>query len=122
MWPSTRGELPHNVLIIISVHSGAVLHATCEPCKVSALGRCSHVIAVSLLLVEHGSNVTTPCTSKECTWNKGKKRKKTPKCISQVDYPNNTEKKAKLNVIDFDPRPLDCRTVSKYHINRFVVS
>ena len=78
-----------------------------------------------LLLVDHvqkhGSNVSTPCTSKECTWNKGKKRKKIPKRISQVDYPNN-KKKAKLNVIDFDPRPLDCRTVSKYHINRFVVS
>ena len=78
--PSMRGELPHNVLITISVHSGAVLHSTCEPCKVSALGRCSHVIAVSLLLVDHvqkhGSNVTTPCTSKECFWNKGKKRKK----------------------------------------------
>ena len=125
VWLSMRGELPHNVLITISVHSGAVLHATCELCKVSALGRCSHVIAVSLLLVDHvqkhGSNVTTPCTSKECTWNKGKKRKKTPKRISQVDYPNK-KKKAKLNVIDFDPRPLDCRAVSTYHINRFVVS
>ena len=125
VWPSMRGDLPHNVLITISVHSGAVLHATCEPCKVSALGRCSHVIAVSLLLVDHvqkhGSNVTTPCTSKECTWNKGRKRKKTPKRISQVDYPNK-KKKAKLNVIDFDPRPLDCRAVSTYHINRFVVS
>ena len=125
VWPSMRGELPHNVLITISVHSGAVLHATCEPCKVSALGRCSHVIAVSLLLVDHvqkhGSNVTTPCTSKECSWNKGRQRKKTPKRISQVDYPNK-KKKAKLNVIDFDPRPLDCRAVSTYHINRFVVS
>ena len=80
VWPSMRGELPHNVLITISVQSGAVLHATCEPCKVSALGRCSHVVAVLLLLVDHvkkyGSTVSTPCTSKECTWNKGKKRKK----------------------------------------------
>ena len=71
MWPSMRGELLHIVLITISVHRGAVLYATCEPCKVSALGHCSHVIAGFLLLVDHvqkhGSNVSTPCTSKECT-------------------------------------------------------
>ena len=36
-------------------------------------------------------------------------KKKKPKYISQANNPN---KKRKLNVIDFDPRSLDCRTVS----------
>ena len=46
VWPSMKSDLPHNVLIVLSVASGAVMHASCEPCKVSALGRCSHVVAV----------------------------------------------------------------------------
>ena len=46
VWPSMRNELSHNVLIILSVSSGAVIHASCNLCKVSALGRCSHVVAV----------------------------------------------------------------------------
>lgn len=125
VWPSMRGELPHNVLITISVHSGAVLHATCEPYKVAALGRCSHVVAVLLLLVDHvkkhGSIASTPCTSKECTWNKGKTRTKAPQRLSSAEYPNQ-KKKAKLKVIEFDPRPVDYRTVSEDHINNFVIS
>ena len=39
VWPSMRNELPHNVLIILSVSSGAVIRISCDPCKVSALGR-----------------------------------------------------------------------------------
>ena len=35
VWPSIRTELPHNVVVIISVNSGAVLHASCEPCRAS---------------------------------------------------------------------------------------
>ena len=49
VWPSMRADLPHNVFIVISTQSGAVLHAKCEPCKVSALGRCGHVVAVLIL-------------------------------------------------------------------------
>ena len=45
-WPSMKSDLPHNVLIVLSVASGAVMHASCELCKISALGRCSHVVAV----------------------------------------------------------------------------
>ena len=80
VWPSMRNELPHNVLIILSVSSGAVIHPSCDPCKVSALGRCSHVVAVLFSLLDHvneqGPTISTPCTSKECSWNKGKKREK----------------------------------------------
>ena len=46
VWPSMRTELPHNVIVVISVNSGAVLHASCEPCRASSLGSCSHVVAV----------------------------------------------------------------------------
>ena len=80
VWPSMKTELPHNIEITLSRKSGAVIHASCLPCKASALGRCSHVVVVLLFLVdyvkEHGNQTTTPCTSQDCTWNKGKKRKK----------------------------------------------
>ena len=45
-WPSMISEPPDNVLIILS---GAVIHALCHPCKVAALGRCSHVVTVYFL-------------------------------------------------------------------------
>ena len=52
-------------------------------CKVFALGRCSHVVAVLFSLLyhinEHGLTISTPCTSKECMWNKGKRETKTLK-------------------------------------------
>ena len=44
MWPSMRTELPHNVIVVISVNSGAVLYASFQPCRASSLGRCSHVV------------------------------------------------------------------------------
>lgn len=31
VWPSMKTELPHNVVAVLSVNSGAVLHASCEP-------------------------------------------------------------------------------------------
>ena len=37
-------ELPYNVIVVISVNSGAVLYASCEPCRASSLGRCSHFV------------------------------------------------------------------------------
>ena len=77
MWPSMRSDLPHNVLGILSNTRGAVMHASCEPRKVAALGRCSHVVAVLFYLLdyikENGPTVTVPCTSQPCSWNKGKK-------------------------------------------------
>ena len=123
VWPSMRNNLPHNVLVILSVNSGAVIHASCSPCKVSELGRCSHVVAVLLSLVDHvkthGSITSTPCTSKESSWNKGKKRKKKPQRLSSADYPSKN-KKSKMPVIDFDPRPISCRRVTSENINNFV--
>ena len=51
VWPSMKCDLLDNVLIVLSVASGAVLHSSCEPCKVSALGPCSHVVAVLVSLL-----------------------------------------------------------------------
>ena len=74
VWPSMKTDLPHNVVVVSSVNSGAVIHASCEPCRASSLGRCSHVVAVlfSILdhLTKHGALITKPCTSQECSWNK----------------------------------------------------
>jgi len=36
VWPSMKTELPHNVVVVLSVHSGAVIHASCEPCRASS--------------------------------------------------------------------------------------
>ena len=123
MLKHTFGHLPHNVLVILSIKSGAVIHASCKPRKVSQLGRCSHVVAVLLSLVDHvqknGSKTTIPCTSQECTWNKGKKRKKNPQRLSDAQYPSKANKK-KIQVIDFDPRPKEYRRVSSSHISNFV--
>ena len=42
--------------MVLSVASGAVMHVSCEPCKVSALGRCSHVVAVLFTLLRRISS------------------------------------------------------------------
>ena len=67
VWPSMRTELPHNVIVVISVNSGAVLHASCEPCRASSLGRCSHVVAVLFSVLDyvqkHGPVLAKPCTT-----------------------------------------------------------
>ena len=126
VWPSMRTELPHNVMVIISVNSGAVLHAFCEPCRASSLGRCSHVVAVLLPVLDfvqkHGPVLAQPCTSQECSWNKGKKRDKNPRRVSHVKYPSKkkSKKQVTLPVIDFDPRPTKYREVNAQHINKFL--
>lgn len=119
VWPSMRTNLPHNVLLILSNTSGAVIHASCEPCKVSAQGRCSHVVAVLFYLLDyvqkHGPTATVPCTSQPCSWNKGKKRNKNPKRLSSADYPSK-RKQSEVKLIDFDPRPKTHRQVTPAHI------
>ena len=123
VWPSMRTELPHNVVVIISVNSGAVLHASCEPCRASSLGRCSHVVAVLFHVLDHvqkhGPVLTKPCKSQECSWNKGKKRNKNPKRLSDAKY-SGKKKQAILSAIDFDPRPAKYRHVNVHHINNFL--
>ena len=62
VWPSMRTDLPHNVIVVISV-----LHASCEPCRASSLGRCSHVVAILFSVLDyvqkHGPVLAKPCTT-----------------------------------------------------------
>ena len=121
--PLMKSDLPHNVLIVLSVANGAVIHASCESCKVSALAHCSHVAAILFTLLDHveknGPTISTPVTSKECVWNKGKKRDKNPQRLSDVKYPSK-RKLSTIDVIDFDPRPKSCRHVEARHINNLI--
>ena len=41
------------VVVVLSVNSGAVMHASCEPCRASSLGRCSHIVGVLFLILDH---------------------------------------------------------------------
>ena len=68
VWPSMRTELLLNVVVIISVNSGAFLHSSCEPCWASPLGSCTHAVAVLFYVLDyvqkHGPVLTKPCTVK----------------------------------------------------------
>ena len=81
------------------------------------------VVAVLFSLLDHvndhGPTISTPCTSKGCTWNKGKKREKNPQRLSNVQYPSK-RKLGSSSVIDFDPRPKSFRRVKRCHINGLV--
>ena len=117
-----RQDYPHNVTVILLCKSGAVVHAICDPCKISQIGRCSHVVAVLLQLSDYvkdnGYAVSTPCTSQECSWNKGKKREKNPKRLSEANYPSK-RKRSQIKPIDFDPRPPKYRRINETHIKFF---
>ena len=60
--------------------------------------------------------ISTPCTIKECVWNKGKKRDKNSQRLSDLKYPSK-QKLSSIDVIDFDPRPKSHRHVKASHIN-----
>jgi len=81
VWPSMRNELPHNVTVVISGKSGAILHVSCEPCRASSLGRYSHVVAVLFSVLDyvqkHGPSLTQPCTSQGITVLGTRERKET---------------------------------------------
>ena len=125
VWPSMKSDLPHNVTIILFLHSGAVIHASCVPCKASELGRCSHVVAVLLSIVDHVKihspkqqphvrARSAPGTKVE------RKRKKNPQRLSSADY-STKRKQSNIQVINFDPRPEKYQRVTSDNINQFVL-
>ena len=99
IWLSMRVRLPH--IVVLSVNSGAVLHASCDPC--------SHVVAILFCILDHvkkhGTMLKTSCTSQECSWNKGEKSNKNPRRVSDAKYPSKREQSLSIN--GFDPRLLD---------------
>ena len=98
VWLSMRNKLPHNVVVVLSMISGAVIHASCDPCRASSLGHCSHVVAALFVILDqvkkHRAVFSKPCTSKECSWNKGKKCDKNPHRLSDAVYPSKLRKTA----------------------------
>lgn len=89
----------------------------------ASFGRCSHVVAVLLTILDHvekhGSVVSKPCTSQDCSRNKGKKRNKNPQRLSEANYEAKL-RKGTLPVVDFDPRPAKNCQVTPDSINYFV--
>ena len=119
---SIRNELPHNVLMILSVTSGAVVHASCHPCKVAALGRCSHVVAVLLSSLDHLIKMVllylhhVPARNAHGT--RERKGRKT-QSLSSIEYPTKRKKSA-VPVADFDPRPAGYRQVRQQQTNGYL--
>ncbi|KAL3862316.1 hypothetical protein ACJMK2_008294 [Sinanodonta woodiana] len=96
----------YDTMVQISEDSGFVRDASCT-CIASSVGRCSHVCALLFALldyIEKNGNDAQSCTSKYCDWNKGCKRYKDPKCVSNVIY-ENIKKQKISNVILYDPTP-----------------
>ena len=91
--------------VMIHRDTGKIILGTCE-CKASALGRCSHVIALLYALEDFvnkfGRN-NIPRTSKLCTWNQGRKSKN-PVVDGERQY---SEKRVQKTKKDFDPRRPD---------------
>lgn len=100
-----------------------MIRASCEPGRALSLGRCSNVIAVLFSILDHVKKhrpiLSKPCTSQECSWNKGKKRNNNPRQVSNAKY-QNKRKQSAAHVIDFEPRPLEYCGVSLQQINPLV--
>ncbi|KAL3869509.1 hypothetical protein ACJMK2_042180 [Sinanodonta woodiana] len=96
----------YDTMVQISEDSGFVRDASCT-CIASSTGRCSHVCALLFAMLDYieknGTDVQS-CTSKSCDWNKGHKRYKDPKCVSDVIY-ENIKKQKISDVILYDPTP-----------------
>ena len=78
---AVKNLLPLNTEACVTIMSGFIKSARYD-CKDGLVGRCSHVAAVLLMLrnyiLENCHVVENTSTSLRCSWNKGKKRNKTP--------------------------------------------
>ncbi|XP_048579021.1 uncharacterized protein LOC125560736 [Nematostella vectensis] len=122
---SMKADLPLKTSVSLSKLSGFVKYCSCS-CKANELGRCCHVSALLLFISDylgkHGYDAVAPSTSKDCQWNKGKKRARNPKPLPQTKYTSTSTKRSKnQGMYQFDPRP------AKYHqrvnfdgVNNFV--
>ena len=83
----------YDVSFMIHKDSGKVCDAKCH-CKLSAMGRCSHLSALLYAILDFKTKSETEnlsCTSKLCTWNTGRKRKQ-PVKASERQYTNKTSR------------------------------
>lgn len=93
----------YTVNICLSILSGAVMDASCH-CKASSMGRCSHVCAVLLTIEQHvmvNGYDSVACTSKQCDWNAGSKRKNP----QPLHVPSYNKSRPSDRVIGYDPCP-----------------
>ena len=88
-------------------------------------GRCAHVAAILLMLCnyidENGYNIVEkPSTSMPCSWNKGKKREKTPKQLHNIECKLSKQQKPD-NLYYWDPRPKEFQIKNNVeHFNSFI--
>ncbi|MEO0685992.1 MAG: hypothetical protein AAFY76_13365 [Cyanobacteria bacterium J06649_11] len=68
-----------------------------------------------------GDEVVKPSTSQPCTWNKGKKRSKTPKPLHAAEY-SSSKRKPPSEVYNWDPRPDNQRSVDDADLRTFITS
>lgn len=115
--------------LTISENSGTIKEGTCT-CSASGLGRCAHVAALLFALEdfvsEFGYDLPT-CTEKLCSWNKGRKKNKTPSTVHFKEYSSMKKELKKkrasgTDIITSDPRPSNQRftKISKDEKNSFV--
>lgn len=102
--------------LTISENSGTIKEGTCT-CSASGLGRCAHVAALLFALEdfvsEFGYDLPT-CTEKLCSWNKGRKKNKTPSTVHSKEYSSMKKELKKkrasgTDIITSDPRPSNQR-------------
>ena len=75
----------YNVFVMLHEVTEKVLDTKCH-CKVSAMGRCSHVSALLYAILDYKTmfgEENIPCTSKSCAWNTGRKRKMPLKAVER---------------------------------------
>uniref|UniRef100_A0A8W8MG68 SAP domain-containing protein n=1 Tax=Magallana gigas TaxID=29159 RepID=A0A8W8MG68_MAGGI len=120
------GQSSHDVH---TKNSGTIKEGTCTR-SASGLGRCAHVAALLFALEdfvsEFGYDLPT-CTEKLCSWNKGRKKNKTPSTVHSKEYSSMKKELKKkrasgTDIITSDPRPSNQRftKISKDEKNSFV--
>ncbi|KAK6169926.1 hypothetical protein SNE40_018445 [Patella caerulea] len=112
----------YDTTLQISPESGFVRDASCT-CKASAMGRCNHVCALLFALedfIEKQGEDPNTCTSVLCEWNKGRKKQKDPKRVTDASY-GSQKKKRVDDIISHDPTPKYTRETQDT-VNDFVHS
>lgn len=126
---ASYSQKSYSVTLTISENSGTIKEGTCT-CSASGLGRCAHVAALLFALEdfvsEFGYDLPT-CTEKLCSWNKGRKKNKTPSTVHSKEYSSMKKELKKkrasgTDIITSDPRPSNQRftKISKDEKNSFV--
>ena len=113
---ASYSQKSYSVTVTISEHSGTIKEASCT-CSAAGLGRCAHVAALLYALedfiLDFGYELPT-CTEKLCSWNKGRKKNKTPSTVHSKEYPSMKKELKKkrasgTDIILSDPRPSNQR-------------